>query len=117
MPITTTTTTPNPDDTQDAEFRSCDTRELVAQIGRMNIACISGGRIEHRETGITLPVGRGYTVTVDLDWNDTYVVRRVYTRAGRVTVKGQQYTVYCDQVGEVAYQASCFVNGPFGVSV
>ena len=51
------------------------------------------------------------------NWNDTYVVRRVYTRAGRVTVKGQQYTVYCDEVGEVAYQASCFVNVPFGVNV
>src|ERR1039458_3283693 len=64
-------------------FRECDARTLAAQIGRMNILAISGGRIKVRGTGITLPCGNGYSVTVDLALDDTYTVRRVFTRAGR----------------------------------
>lgn len=92
------------------EFRDCSTSELLAQIGRMNVLAISGGRIQHRETGVTLTVGSGYRVTVDLDWNDTYVVRRIFERAGKVTIKGERREVYADEVGEVAYKASCFRN-------
>lgn len=95
-------------------FVKCDTNEIVRQIGRMNIFAISGGRITHRETGITLPVGSGYSVTVDLDASDTYVVRRVFTRAGKASVKGERSNVYADEVGETAYRASCFRNGPWG---
>jgi hypothetical protein len=94
------------------EFRPCDSRELLAQIGRMNVAAISGGRVLVRPTGVTLPVGCGYSVTVDLHPSDTYVVRRVFTRAGRQSIKGERRDVYCDDVGEVAYRASCFRNGP-----
>ena len=97
-------------------FRECDTRELIAQIGRMNVMAISGLRVIGRETGVTLPVGAGYSVTVDLDWNDTYVVRRVFKRGAKVWVKGEQRDVYCDEVGEVAYRASCFRNGAWGES-
>jgi hypothetical protein len=96
-------------------FCTCDARELVGQIGRMNVASISGGRVLARETGITLPVSNGYSVTVDLDGNDTYVVRRVFKRGTKVWVKGEQRNVYCDEVGEVAYRASCFRNGEWGV--
>ena len=95
-------------------FRECDARELVEQIGRMNVMAISGFRVIGRETGVTLPVGSGYSVTVDLDWNDTYVVRRVFKRGAKVWIKGEQRNVYCDEVGEVAYRASCFRNGPWG---
>jgi hypothetical protein len=80
----------------------------------MNILAISGGRIGARATGITLPVAAGYSVTVDLDWNDTYVVRRVFKRGAKVWIKGEQRGVYCDEVGEVAYRASCFRNGAWG---
>jgi hypothetical protein len=96
-------------------FRECDARTLVTQIGRMNVLAISGGRVMARETGVTLPVGCGYSVTVDLDGNDTYVVRRVFKRGAKVWVKGEQTNVYFDEVGEVAYQASCFRNGEWGV--
>lgn len=95
-------------------FRPIDTSELLAQIGRMNLLAISGGRVQLRHTGVTLPVGHGYQVTVDLAADDTYTVRRVLTRAGRSFVKGEQTGVYFDQVGEVAYRASCYVNVPFG---
>lgn len=95
-------------------FRPCDPNELVRQIGRMNVLAISGGRVEVRETGITLPVGAGYRVTVDLDANDTYVVRRVFKRGSKVTIKGEQRDVYCEDVGEVAYKASSFRSYEFG---
>lgn len=94
-------------------FRECDPRVLAAQIGIGNIRAISGGRVQVRETGITLPVSSGYRVTVDLAGNDTYTVRRVFTRAGRTWIKGERSAVYCEQVGEVAYQASCFRNVQF----
>ena len=94
-------------------FRECDARELLAQIGRMNILAISGGRVLVRETGVTLPVGSGYTVTVDLAANDTYTVRRVFKRGAKVWVKGEQAEVYCDEVGEIAYQASSFRSYDF----
>jgi hypothetical protein len=95
-------------------FRECDTQTIVEQIGRMNILAISGGRVMRRDTGVTLPVGAGYSVTVDYDWGDDYVVRRVFKRGAKVWIKGEQRGVYCDEVGEVAYRASCFRNGPWG---
>jgi len=93
-------------------FRPCDVQQMIAQIGRMNIMAISGGRIERRETGITLPVGAGYSVTIDLDWDDTYVVSRVFKRGAKRWIKGTRRNIYYDEVGEVAYKASCFRNGP-----
>lgn len=97
------------------EFRECDAQTIVAQIGRMNVLAISGGRVTRRDTGITLPVGAGYSVTVDYDWNDTYVVRRVFKRGAKIWIKGEQRDVYYDEVGEVAYRASCFRNGDWMV--
>ena len=100
--------------TTNNEFAPCDTDTLIAQIGRMNIMAISGLRVIRRDTGVTLPVGAGYSVTVDLDWGDEYVVRRVFKRGAKIWIKGEQRRVYCDEVGEVAYRASCFRNGPWG---
>ena len=90
------------------DMRQCDNEELLQQIGSRNIFAISGGRVLVRETGITLPVSSGYSVEVDLAADDTYVVRRVFTRAGKRWIKGERTNVYCDQVGELAYRASCF---------
>lgn len=94
-------------------FRDCDTNQTVAQIGRPIIASISGLRVTRRRTGITLPVSSGYSVTVDLDANDTYVVRRVFKRGSKVWIKGEQRGVYCEDVSEAAYWASCYHNGPW----
>jgi hypothetical protein len=93
-----------------ATFIPSDAETTIAQIGLGNIMGISGGRITVRETGVTLPVARGYSVTVDLAANDTYTVRRVYSRAGNVTIKGEYANVYCDELNERTYLASCFVN-------
>ena len=84
----------------DNNFTECNAAELLAQIGRMNVFAISGGRVIARRTGITLPVGCGYSVTVDLAGNDTYTVRRIFTRAGVVKVKGELTDVYCDESRE-----------------
>jgi len=97
----------------DNNFTECNATELLAQIGRMNVFAISGGRVIARKTGITLPVGCGYSVTVDLAGNDTYTVRRIFTRAGVVKVRGELTDVYCDEVGEAAYQASSFRSYEF----
>lgn len=100
--------------TTDNEFRPCDTDQLIAQIGRMNLMAISGFRVIRRDTGVTLPVGAGYSVTIDLDWMDEYVVRRVFKRGAKIWIKGEQQRVYCDEVGEAAYRASSFRSYDFG---
>jgi hypothetical protein len=83
--------------------------QTVAQIGRMNIFGISGGRVnvlraKNRIVGLELPVGQSYKVRIFLDADDTYVVQRVW----REIVKGEVRGIYFDQVGEVAYQAGMF---------
>lgn len=98
---------------QTQTYRECDASELLAQIGRGRVLAISGGRVVVRPTGVTLPVHAGYSVEVDLAGDDTYTVRRVFTRAGKRFIKGTQSDVYADQVGEAAYRASCYVNVAF----
>ena len=85
---------------------------IVSQLGRNNLLAISGGRVTYRETGITLPVSYGYSVTIDLE-NDLYIVRRVFKRGGKVTIKGEVKGVYCDQLGEIAYQAHAYKSYEF----
>lgn len=96
--------------TETRTFCKADTREIVHQINPMTLLAISGGRVVHRDTGITLPVGSGYSVTIDLDASDTYVVRRVFKRGAKTWIKGERDYVYCDEVSEAAYYASCFVS-------
>lgn len=89
----------------------------ISQIGRMNVLAISGGRVKaiDAET-IELPVHAGYHVRVQyMPGSDTYTVSRIFRRSGKEWVKGQVDHVYCDELGEVAYQASCYVNVDFGV--
>lgn len=99
-------------DTKLEEFRNCNTEELLSQLGMGNLFAISGGRVIKRSTGVTLPVSNGYSVSIDLAWNDTYTVRRLFTRSGKVTIKGELTGVYCEDLGEVAYYGSCFRSHP-----
>jgi hypothetical protein len=95
------------------EFRPCDISELIEQLDcNMNILAISGGRVIKRSTGVTLPVSNGYSVSVDLAWDDTYTVRRLFTRSGKVTIKGELTGVYCEDLSDVAYYGSCFRSHP-----
>jgi len=86
--------------------------QLIAQIGKMNIWAISGGRVGIVDGALVLPVGKGYKVIVELNGKDYYDVKRVYGKANKV--KGVVKDVDCFQIGEIAYQASCFVNVKFG---
>lgn len=96
---------------------------LLDQIGRDNIWAISGGRVGvWRPNGecmeVELPVSSGYLVRIVLAGDDTYTVERILRRrpkghTARVDkVLGRMEGVYCDQVGEVAYYASCYKSHP-----
>lgn len=92
-------------------------RECLTQIGRMNVLAISGGRTRLVDGTLVLPVASGYTVEITLDPSDTYTVRRVFTRGIKRWIKGEISDVYCDQVGEIAYQAHAFRSYEFGTAV
>lgn len=99
--------------------RTFDEDELARQIGMMTIFSVSGGRMivektsDGRETeAIELPVGKGYRVRVELDFMDTWTVKRVHYRKGVGTVKGVMRDVYCDYVSGVVYDASLFISKP-----
>lgn len=100
--------------------RPFDEDVLIDQIGRMNVLAISGGRVDivQNNEGETIEVelkcGAGYRVSIILAWDDTYTVTRQFVRKGTVFQKGTVEGVYCDQVGEIAYKASCFRNVEFG---
>jgi hypothetical protein len=96
--------------------------ELIAQIGHMNILAISGGRVYvskhiNETVGIDLPCGAGYRVSIQLGWNDEWTVTRQFVRKGVVFNKGTIEGVLCDNIGEVAYKASCFRSYEFGKAV
>lgn len=96
--------------------RDLDWPTLLDQIGRWTVLAISGGRVVRLgKSAVSLPVGRGYSVRVILEADDTYTVQRVYSRRPKgETVKGEVTGVYCDDIEEVAYVAACFVNRSFG---
>ena len=100
--------------TEKKYVRKVDTNVLFNQIGTMNIMAISGGLVIPRNTGITLPVGEGYSVEIDLNFMDFYDVKRVYTTENKRIIKGEVTDVDSSNVGRAAYYASCFVNRSFG---
>lgn len=100
--------------TTDYQLEICHTMER--QIGRMNILAISGGRVNRvGYTTLSFPVASGYSVEVEyVEGRDLYTVRRVFTRGVKRWVKGEVDYVYAEDLGEIAYQASCFRDGEFG---
>jgi hypothetical protein len=85
-------------------------REILRQIGNLNVLAISGGRVTALADGVELPVGSGYRVRVRLTPMDYYRVERVFVRGGREFDKGYRDDVDFTQVGEAAYYASCYRN-------
>lgn len=92
------------------EINASERMTIIRQIGHMNVLAISGGRVTGLPDGVELPVGAGYRVRVRLTPADDYTVERVFVRSGTVFSKGMETMVYCDEVGETAYRASCFRN-------
>lgn len=96
--------------------RPFDLRETLIQIGSGNLLAISGGRSRPITTQgsrthvdqLDLPVHYGYSVRIFLAANDTYIVQRIFRRGSREWVKQEWTDVYADQIGEIAYRASCY---------
>lgn len=85
-------------------------QETLRQIGRMNVFAISGGRAVRTTHTLILPVRYGYKVVVSVAGNDTYTVRRLFVRGTKVFLHGERTEVYCEQLGDVCYYASCYVS-------
>lgn len=83
---------------------------IVNQIRRMDLFAISGGVVHPLDDGIRLPVGNGYKVDIHLTAGDDYTVERVFVRNGKVTSHGAETGIYCDELSDTAYRASCFRN-------
>lgn len=98
---------PVPDDW---EITGDERRTIRDQIGMMNVLAISGGKITPLKDGIELPVGRGYRVRVRLTPVDDYTVERVFVRGGKEWSYGKRDGIYADEVGNMAYWASCYNN-------
>jgi len=98
--------------------RECSPATLISQMGRMNLFAISGGKWaqivdeDNVPVGLIMPCGGNRAVEVVLNFMDLYTVRRVrYITAGNnkgdiVVEKEIGDMIYCDEVGESAYQAS-----------
>lgn len=89
-------------------------REILRQIGRMNVLAISGGRVRGLPDGIELPVDCGYRVRIRLTPADYYRVERVFVRGGKEFAKGHMDDIDFTQVANAAYYASCFRNDDNG---
>lgn len=107
----------------DRQGRECDAAEIIRQVGKWNLLAISGGKwgvlyefvdnVTFYPIGAWLPCGAARMVEITLDFDDTYRVRRVrrITRGAQKNggiIEFEQTGVYCDEVGEVAYRASCW---------
>ena len=87
-----------------------DSNVLTAQMGKMNVLAISGGRVMASGSTVFFPVSSGYQVAGTLTAADDYTVRRIFIRGAKVTVKAEISGVYAEQVGDAAYEMSCYEN-------
>lgn len=109
------------------EIRLCRTRHhhvdtpqilitMMDQIGDQNLLAVSGGRYIIRTWDtLRLPVTNGYHV--DIRYNrgdDLYEVTRAYVQDGLTYEKGTRTGIYADQLAQTVWDASCYVNVPFG---
>ena len=99
------------------EGRPCEAREIIRQIGVMNLLGVSGGRwgvirdSYSEEIGVIIPCGTNREVEVTLSFWDTYTVRRYRTivngaRRGESIVEHEATDIYCDQISEAVLVAS-----------
>lgn len=105
--------------TQTREGRYCDSRTVLNQIGAMTVLAVSGGRwnaIRDKDggtVGVMLPCGTNRTVEVVLNFLDLYTVRRYRTivsgaRKGESVVEYEATDIYCDEISNIVYTASCW---------
>jgi hypothetical protein len=89
---------------------------IIEQLGFATLAAISGGRwfmIDAKT--VRLPMRNGWAVDVEYSrGDDAYIVKRVFVRKDRTSVKGSVREVYFVELSEVAYEASLYLMGDFG---
>lgn len=101
------------------EGRYCDPKVLRDQIGMMTVMAVSGGRwgairtSDGEPIGVIFPCGTNRTVEVTLSFWDTYTVRRYRQvvrgeRRGEDILEHEATNVYCDEISEAVYTASCW---------
>lgn len=86
---------------------------MLKQIGTGTLFAVSGGRVNPLPggLGVVLPVAHGYSVEVEyVEGLDLYTVRRMWRRGSLVKVRAEREGVYCDELADVVYRASCYVN-------
>lgn len=89
--------------------RALDAGELLRQINPATFLSVSGGRWGRvGVSSVRFPCGAGYEVLVTLEADDTYTVRRLFKRGAVRFLHGELQNVYCDEVSERIYFASCF---------
>lgn len=64
---------------------------------------------------VRLPIRYGWAVDVEYSRaDDAYIVKRVFVRKDRTSVKGSVRDVYFVELPEIAYEASLYLMGDFG---
>lgn len=98
-------------------YQELNAEELVKQIGWSTVLGVSGGRVQVSPAAVQFPVSNGYSVMVQLHWNDTYTVTRILKRGAKAFIKGRVEGLYCEQMSEAVWKASCFRNVEWPVGV
>lgn len=104
---------------EDRQGRYCDTDTVLSQIGKATVFGVSGGKVvvvrdtEGDPIGVILPCGGNRAVEVVLNFLDLYDVRRVRlitsgNDRGSVVVEHEVTDLYCDQLAESVWRASCW---------
>ena len=101
--------------------RPCDPMVIRDQIGMLTILAVAGTprrvypikNTDHEPCGIIIWCGRQRLVEVVLDWDDTYSVRRYRvvvngTNKGELVEETHQYGIYCENISDAVYTASCW---------
>ena len=98
--------------------RECDPTVIRQQIGGMTFLGVCGGKwakiMDHSYScGVILFLGESRALEVILDYDDTYKVRRnrLVTSGkdkGEIVIESETSGVYCDQLTEVVWSASCW---------
>jgi hypothetical protein len=104
---------------RDRSGRDCDPQEVIAQMGRMNFFAVCGGKwakinaSDGVTIGLLMPCGESRAVEVVLNFLDLYEVRRVRLvnrgeAKGTLVVEHEVLDVYCENLGDAVYSASCW---------
>jgi len=96
-------------------IQTIDMGVLLKQMGA-HLFAVSGGRrnpvynLEGEVVAVEFGLKYGYKVKVQLGTDDLYIVQRVFARGDVFRVKKEYTGIYAEQVGEICYEAACFLD-------